>query len=129
DGTARVVPPPPDREPGRAQVADGHADNSRAAIRNGVPRRPQGDRRAGRDDLEFLVGGGHLSGDDDGLAGPLVGREPELAQRARRAGKRDERLAGYVGERDLPPPGEAVPGADGRVAGLGGEPPPGAVAP
>jgi hypothetical protein len=63
----------------------------------------------------------HLRGDHGGPVGPPIGREPELAQRGRRAGKGDERLTGDLGEGDLPPPG--VPGAEHGIAGPGGQRP------
>jgi 2-methylisocitrate lyase-like PEP mutase family enzyme len=127
NGAARIVPAPPDCELGRAEIADRNADNARAVIHSGVSLRYQGDRRAGRNNLELLVGGRHLGGDDRRSPGPLVGGEPELAQRARCARKSDERLGGDVGELDLPPSGEGVPGAEGGIAPFGDQYPDGDV--
>src|SRR5262249_8678936 len=62
------------------------------------------------------VGGRRLGGDNCWPPRPLVGSEPEFAQRASCAGKSDERLGGDVGEADLPPAGEGGARAWGGVA-------------
>lgn len=70
DDAARVATAPPDRELGRAEIADRHADDAGAVIHDSASLGKQGNRRAGRDDLEILVGGGHLRGDDRGPCRP-----------------------------------------------------------